>query len=217
MSRDETDVVQVEVEVVDDDALAPGNPRAPTEAPEGAVTPGPVTVGDLMKGAQGFASRLTVSTRRWVDRGRYRKVRVTRGGKPVLPDIPVAAVVAAEAASLYGAGWARVLAANIGARFLFDIEIINEADRFYKVGAERFLEGDWERAEEALLRAVRIDDTHAPSYLQLGVLYRLNGDNERAEQVLLRAKRLDETGEVGRKAGDILRAIDRGDDPTPGR
>lgn len=170
---------------------------------------GPVTVGDLVEGARGLAVRFGTSTRRWVDRGRYRKVRVTRSGKQVLPDIPVAAVVAAEAASLYGAGWARVLAANIGARFLFDIEIVNEADRFYQVGAERFLEGDWERSEEALLKAVRIDDMHAPSYLQLGVLYRLNGRSERAVEVLRRAKQLDEAGEVGRKAGDILRSIDR--------
>lgn len=206
-TRDDMDVVEVEAEPVDDDALARGTAESPAaQAPEG-----PLTVGDVVRGAQSLATRFGTGTRRWVDRGRYRKVRISRGGKPLLPDIPVAAVVAAEAASLYGAGWARVLAAHVGARFLFDIEIVNEADKFYQVGAERFLEGDWERSEEALLRAVRIDDTHAPSYLQLGVLYRLNGKSEEAVSVLRRAKQLDEAGEVGRKAGDILRAIDRDD------
>jgi Flp pilus assembly protein TadD len=187
----------------------PVKAEAPPEEAEAPLDAGPVTVGDLVEGARSTVSQLSTSARRMVDRGRYRKVRISRGGKPVLPDIPVAAVAAAEAASLYGAGFARVLAAHVGARFLFDIEIVNEADRFYKHGVERFLEGDWERAEDALLKAVHIDDCHAPAYLQLGVLYRLIHRPEQAREVLVRARALDETGEVGRKAGDILRAIDQ--------
>ena len=75
------------------------------------------------------------------------------------------------------------------------------------MGVERLLEGDLERSEEALLKAVRIDDTHAQAYLQLGVLYRMRGEVEPALQVLERARRLDDAGEVGRKAGDIIRAL----------
>ncbi|MGF1509126.1 MAG: hypothetical protein ACFB9M_06440 [Myxococcota bacterium] len=198
-------IVDAEFEAVDAPVPVESGPEQPHDSEE----LGPVTVGDLVEGARANLGRASVTARRWVDRGRYRKVRISRKGKPVLPDIPVAAVAAAEAASLYSAGLARVLAAHVGARFLFDIEIVNEADRFYKTGVERFLEGDWERAEEALLRGVQIDDTHAPSYLQLGVLYRLMNASEKARDVLERAKALDETGEVGRKAGDILRAIDR--------
>lgn len=169
-----------------------------------------VTVGDLVEGAQRAFQRAGTTARRWVDRGRYRKVRVSRNGKSVIPDIPVAAVAAAEAATFYSvgmAGFARVLAAHIGAKMLFDIEIVNEADRYFSVGVERFLEGDLDRSEDALLRAVHIDDTHAAAYLQLGVLYRMRGDVDRARPVLERAVRLDPAGEFGRKAGDILRAI----------
>ena len=194
------DVEVVEVESVE--ALpAESDPALPIR------DEGPMTVGDVVDGVGGFMTSVGTRARRLFDRGRYRKVRVSRKGKKVLPDIPVAAVAAAEVASLYGAGWARVLAMNVGARFLFDIEIVNEADKYYRLGVEHYLDGDLERAEEALLKAVRIDDTHAKAYLQLGVLYRMRKQTEQAEAVLERARRLDDAGDVGKKAGDLLRAL----------
>ena len=206
----EDNVVDVEAEVVK-------GPLTPSESPDDklaeptdadAMVEGPVTVGDLVEGARQAVGTVGTTARRLVDQGRYRKVRISRKGKQVLPDIPVAAAVAVEAASLYTAGFARVLAANVGARFLFDIEVVNEADKYFDSGVERFLEGDLERAEKALLKAVRIDDTHAGAYLQLGVLYRMQNQTEKARPVLERARALDDAGEIGRKAGDILRAID---------
>ena len=205
-------MVDVEVEAVK-------SPLTPTETPsaddlaesrdeEDRALDGPLTVGDLVEGARHAVDSVATTTRRLVDQGRYRKVRISRKGKPVLPDIPVAAVAAVEAASFYTAGFARVLAANVGARLLFDIEVVNEADRYYKTGVERFLEGDVERAEKALLKAVRIDDTHAGAYFQLGVIYRMNNEPEKARSVLERARALDDAGEIGRKAGDVLRALD---------
>lgn len=167
----------------------------------------PVTVGDLVSGANRLVENVGTGARRIFDQGRYRKVRITRKGKPILPDIPLAAVAAVEAASLYGAGIARVLAVNVGARFLFDVEVVNEADKYLKLGVEHFLEGDLGRAEEALLKCVRIDDTHAAAYLQLGVLYRMRGERDKALKVLERARRLDDAGEIGKKAGDILQAM----------
>lgn len=199
------DVIDAEVEEVDAAIVTH------TEDTELSADPmasgGPLTVGEIVDGAVGAASVIGTGARRIFDRGRYRKVRITRKGKQLLPDIPVAALAAVEAASLYGAGFARVLAVNVGARFFFDVEVVNEADRYFKIGVERYLEGDLERAEEGLLKAVRIDDTHAEAYLQLGVLYRMTGDLEKATAVLERARRLDDAGEIGRKAGDILRAI----------
>src|SRR6185503_14754288 len=142
------------------------------------------------------------------DRGRYRKVRISRKGKQVLPDIPVAAAAALEAASMYGAGIARVLAVNVGARFLFDVEIVNEADKYFERGKQALLDGDLDRAREALEKAVRIDDTHSGAFLQLGVLSRLRGDKPKARSMLERARALDENGEIGRRAEEILRALD---------
>ncbi len=200
----EVDVVDAEVVEVEE-ALASSKAQAVEPAPSG-----PMTVGEVFDGVGSAVDTVSSTARRWIDRGRYRKIRISRNGKALLPDIPVAAMAAMEAASLYGAGFARVLAVNVGARFLFDVEVVNEADKYFKMGVERYLEGDLERAEEGLLKAVRIDDTHAEAYLQLGVLYRMTGDREKARAVLDRARRLDDAGEIGRKAGDILRAL--GDD-----
>ncbi|MEQ8273718.1 MAG: hypothetical protein RMA76_07855 [Deltaproteobacteria bacterium] len=198
--RERHELVEVEqIEEVDDLARA--------ERSDVAVDEGPVTVGDLVEGANKVVGAVGTGAKRIFDQGRYRKVRITRKGKPILPDIPLAAMAAVEAASLYGAGFARVLAVNVGARFLFDVEVVNEADKYMKSGVEHFLEGDLNRAEEALLKCVRIDDTHAPAYLQLGVLYRMRGERDKAIQVLERARRLDDAGEVGKKAGDILIAM----------
>lgn len=200
-SAEERGIIEVELEEASESELT-AHVRVSRELER------PVTVGELMDGASKALSNAGTSARRLVDKGRYRKVRISRNGKPVLPDIPLAAFAAAEAASFAGAGFARVVAGNVIGRFLFDVEIVNEADKYFKTGVERFLEGDLERAEQALLKAVRIDDTHAGSYLQLGVLYRMQGEDERARAVLERALHLDDAGEVGRKAGDILRALD---------
>lgn len=171
----------------------------------------PLTVGEVIEGASRALDSAQTKARRLVDQGRHRKVRITRNGKPILPDIPLAAFAAAEAASFASAGFARAIAGNVVGRFLFDVEIVNEADKYFNVGVERFLEGDLERAEQALLKAVRIDDTHAGAYLQLGVLYRMQGEREQARAVLERAVRLDDAGENGRKAGDVLRALEAED------
>jgi tetratricopeptide (TPR) repeat protein len=168
----------------------------------------PMTVGDIVDGVSNAAETLGTHARRLIDRGRYRKVRISRKGKQVFPDIPVAAAAALEAASMYGAGIARVLAVNVGARFLFDVEIVNEADKYFERGKQAVLDGDLDRAKEALEKAVRIDDTHPGAFLQLGVLYRLRGQTENARVMLARARELDENGDIGRRADEILRALD---------
>jgi tetratricopeptide (TPR) repeat protein len=207
-SADEPEVAIVELE--DGDAASEDALDEVAEQTK-ALSDRPVTVGELMDGASKALGTAGTSARRLFDQGRYRKVRITRNGKPVLPDIPLAAFAAAEAASFAGAGVARALAGNFIGRFLFDVEVVNEADKYFDTGVERFLEGDLERAEQSLLKAVRIDDTHAGAYLQLGVLYRMQGETEKARAVLERALRLDDAGETGRKAGDVLRALDRDD------
>ena len=198
----EHQTVEVAVELVSDDSDAPLTDFE-EEKEDRAMT-----VGEVVDGASKALQVVGRNARRAVDAGRYRKVRISRNGKPVVPDIPLAVFAALEIASLAGAGLGRVIAANVGARFLFDIEVVNEADKYYKVGVERFLEGDLERAEQGLLKAAQIDDTYAAAYLQLGVLYRMQGKMEQARAVLERATFLDDAGEIGRKAGDILRALD---------
>lgn len=199
---DQREVVSVE-EAEDDEGAA-----VVESEDEALAENGPLTIGDIADGVTNAAESLGTHARRLIDRGRYRKVRISRKGKQVLPDIPVAAAAALEAASMYGAGIARVLAVNVGARFLFDVEIVNEADKYFERGKTALLDGDLDRAREALEKAVRIDDTHPGAFLQLGVLWRLRGEPENARAMLLRARELDENGEVGKRAEEILRALE---------
>jgi hypothetical protein len=177
------------------------------EVIEGEDT-GPLTVGEIFDGAKEVVDDVSTQARRLIDRGRYRKLRITRKGKPVLPDIPLAAVAAIEAASMYGAGIWRTIAVNVGGKFLFDVEVVNEADKYFERGKQAVLDGDLDRALEALMKAIRIDDLHAGAYLQLGVLFRLRGEHDKARPMLLRARQLDENGDIGRRADEILRALD---------
>ena len=168
----------------------------------------PLTVGQIAAGAKDVLDDVATTARRLVDRGRYRKLRISRKGKQIVPDIPLAAVAAIEAASLYGAGVARVLAANVGAKFLFDVEVVNEADAYSNKGKQALLDGDLDAAREALEKALRIDDTHAEAFLELGVLFRLTGQLAQARAYLERARELDDLGRVGERASAILAAID---------
>lgn len=206
-------------ESVDRADIVTTEPVAPLQRSEGAENDepiiaepvdlqGPVTVGEIVEGAAKIVDGVATGARRLVDRGRYRKVRISRKGKSLLPDIPLAAVAVIEAASLFGAGLPRVLAVNVGARFLFDIDVVNEADRFLEIGRKALLDGDLDTADEALNRAVRIDDTHAEAFMQLGVLNRLRGDADAARANLERAKILDDLGDVGQRAAGILRSMD---------
>jgi tetratricopeptide (TPR) repeat protein len=168
----------------------------------------PLTVGEMVQGAKEILDDVSISARRLIDRGRYRKVRISRRGKQVLPDIPVAAAAVVEAASLYGAGLGRVLAANMGVNFLFDVEIVNEADKFLEKGKKALLDGELDRASEAFERALRIDDLHPEAHLQLGVVRRLQGRLEEARACFARVRGLDETGEHGQRAEELLRGLE---------
>jgi tetratricopeptide (TPR) repeat protein len=207
--RKNGDIIVTATPVEDDELEEQGADAIEAEA---EVDDGPLTLGEIVDGASKVLDEVTTGARRILDRGRYRKIRISRKGKQVLPDIPLAAAAAIEAASIYGAGLARVLAVNVGAKFLFDVEVVNEADKYFERGKQAVLDGDLDRALEALLKAVRIDDTHAGAFLQLGVLFRLRGEPDKARPMLRRARELDENGETGRRADEILRAVDASED-----
>ncbi len=136
----------------------------------------------------------------WVDRGRYNKVRVKRNGKPVLPDIPVGALMAFEAATFFWTGLLRGAVVNVVGRVFFEIEMINEAEEHYKRGLEHFLAGDLEDADQCLAKALRIDERYPRAHLQLGVLRKLQGRRDEARKHFEAAVRFDKGGDTGREA-----------------
>src|SRR5688572_5591239 len=118
----------------------------------------------------------------WVDRGRYNKVRIKRGGKAVLPDIPVGALVAFEAATFFWTGLLRATIVNVVGRVFFEVELINEAEEHYKKGVEHFLAGEMREAEELLEKALKVDERHAKAHLQMGVLRKVQGRTDDARE-----------------------------------
>jgi tetratricopeptide (TPR) repeat protein len=145
-------------------------------------------------------AKLKRNVQYWVARGRYNKVRIKRGGKAVLPDIPVGALVAFEAATFFWTGLLRAAIVNVVGRVFFEVELVNEADEHYKKGVEKFLAGDLAEAEQHLEKALRVDDRHAKAHLQMGVLRKVQGRRDVAkthfERVIVLAPKTDASREA---------------------
>jgi hypothetical protein len=82
----------------------------------------------------------------WAKRGRYTKVRFKFRGKQLLPDIPLAAVVAFEGATFYWAGLLRMLVFNLAGRTLIEVELVNDSEKRIQQGKEALLSGDLDDA-----------------------------------------------------------------------
>ncbi|MCC7111566.1 MAG: hypothetical protein IT382_19890 [Deltaproteobacteria bacterium] len=153
----------------------------PDDAPRGDGEPPRFNLEVAGESAQEAVAKLKKNVQYWVDRGRYNKVRIKRGGKAVLPDIPVGALVAFEAATFFWTGLLRAALVNVVGRVFFEVELINEADEHYKKGVEHFLAGEMREAEELLDKALKIDERHAKAHLQMGVLRKVQGKGDDAK------------------------------------
>jgi tetratricopeptide (TPR) repeat protein len=174
--------------------------------PEGAERPR-FNLEVMSEGAAEALTKLKGNVQYWVDRGRYNKVRIKRGGKAVLPDIPVGALVAFEAATFFWTGLLRGALVNTVGRVLFEVELINEAEEHYKRGLEHFLSGDLVDAEDCLQRCLRIDDRYARAHLQLGVLRKVQGRNAEAISHFEKCVAIDPMSDGGREAEVHLKKL----------
>jgi tetratricopeptide (TPR) repeat protein len=154
--------------------------------------------------------KLRTGVQYWADRGRYNKIRIKRNGKPVVPDIPVGALVALEAATFFWSGLLRGVIVNVVGRVFFEVELINEADEHYKRGLEHFLAGDIAEAENALIAALKIDDRFARAHLQLGVIRKIQGRREEAIASFENAIAFDDKSEARREAEVHLKRMREG-------
>lgn len=145
----------------------------------------------------------------WAKKGIYTKVRFMFRGKQLLPDIPVAAFAAAEAATFWWGGLLRAMAMNVGGRALFDVQLISDAEPHLARGQEHLLDGDVEEAREEFEKALAIDRNLPKAHLDLGICAKLEGDREAARACFERARKLDPRGEVGRQAGVQLKKLER--------
>ena len=150
------------------------------------------------------------------NKGRYTRVRFKFRGKQLLPDLPLAAVIAAEGLTFYWAGILRALLVNVAGKSVFSVELINDSARFVQAGKDELLAGEVDRAIEAFRTALRMERDNPRAHLSLGAALRLKGDLVKARESLERARALDPTGEVGREATELLRRMaGGGDNPAP--
>lgn len=118
--------------------------------------------------------------RRAVDHGRYTRVRFKYKGKPILPDIPLAALLATEVAAFWWAGPLRALVVTLGVKTFIEVEFIHAATEKVKEGLDLYLAGEVEAAEALYREALRMKPDDPSALFNLGVLLRVTGRKDEA-------------------------------------
>jgi tetratricopeptide (TPR) repeat protein len=187
----------------------PSPSRPPSESADGArtvdVEPGRI---------EEMLSRLRSELGALANKGRYTRVRFKFRGKQLLPDLPLAAVIAAEGLTFYWAGILRTLLVNVAGKSVLSVELVNDSARFVEEGKAELLAGEIDRAVEAFRTALRMERDNPRAHLHLGAALRLKGDLAGAREALERACALDPKGQVGREATEQLRRME-GPDAGP--
>jgi tetratricopeptide (TPR) repeat protein len=141
------------------------------------------------------------------NKGRYTRVRFKFRGKQLLPDLPLAAVIAAEGLTFYWTGILRTLLVNVAGKSVLSVELVNDSGRHIQAGKDELIVGEVDRAIEAFRKALRMERDNPRAHLHLGAALRLKGSKAEAKESLERALQLDPHGEVGREATELLRRL----------
>jgi tetratricopeptide (TPR) repeat protein len=152
-------------------------------------------------------AKVGAELKHWANKGRYTRVRFKFRGKQLLPDLPLAAVVAAEGLTFYWGGILRMLLVNVAGGSLLNVELVNDSERKVQAGKEALLSGDLEAALGHFRAALEMDRDSALASLNLGVALKLKGDREAARDALQKARKLDPQGGVGSEAERLLTTL----------
>lgn len=143
----------------------------------------------------------------WASKGRYTRVRFKFRGKQLLPDLPLAAVMAAEGLTFYWGGILRALIFNLAGKTVLDVELVNDSEKQIQRGKEELLSGEVDKALEFFRTAESMDARNPNVSLNLGVALKLKGDLAGARHSLERARSLDPGGPIGIEAERLLSAL----------
>jgi len=124
---------------------------------------------------------------RAVDHGRYTRVRFKYKGKPLLPDIPLAALVATEVATFWWAGPLRALVVTLGVKTFVEVEFIHAASEKVREGQDLYMSGEVESAEARYREALRMRPDDPSALYNLGVLLRVTGRKDEAKACFRKA------------------------------
>lgn len=173
------------------------------QLPEGKILPFEI---DPKQIEEGFA-RLRDEVSHWAKKGRYTKVRFKFRGKPLLPDMPLAAVMAAEGLTFYWGGLLRALIFNIAGKSVIDVELVNDSEKRIQQGREALLSADVEKALSCFREAIAMDRDNPAAHLSLGVALKLKGDREGAKTALARVKALVPDSPLANEADKVLQGL----------
>jgi tetratricopeptide (TPR) repeat protein len=143
----------------------------------------------------------------WANKGRYTRVRFKFRGKQLLPDLPLAAVVAAEGLTFYWGGILRALLMNVAGKSVLDVEFVNDSEKRVQKGKEELLSGNLDEAMKNFREALAMDRDSIAAHLNLGVSLKLKGDFDGARTELLRAKELAKEGPLFTEAERLLQSL----------
>ncbi|WP_338871140.1 tetratricopeptide repeat protein [Myxococcus stipitatus] len=197
-SRAEPPIPVLEAEPVFDDTPMDTGPKALPSGDEGSGRVLPFEI-DPKRMEEGLR-KLQGEVVHWANKGRYTRVRFKFRGKQLLPDLPLAAVVAAEGLTFYWGGILRVLIANVVGGSVFQVELVNDAEKRVQAGKEALLSGDVDQALALFREAVAMDRDLASAHLNVGVALKLKGDREGALAAFEKARAKDPNGPIGTEA-----------------
>jgi tetratricopeptide (TPR) repeat protein len=190
-------------------------PRRPSARPESKADAAfPLEV-DPKRIEETFA-KLKSELVHWANKSRYTRVRFKFRGKQLLPDLPLAAVMAAEGLTFYWGGILRALIFNIAGKTVFDVELVNDSEKRVQQGKEAVLSGDLDKALEHFRAAIAMDRDNAHAHLHVGVALKLKGDPDGARLSLEKARSLDPDGPIAAEADKVLAQMKPpGSEPAP--
>ena len=134
-----------------------------------------------------------------MEKGKSARVRIKLKERE-LTEVPLAALAAAEAASLWWFGPLRMVLGHIVGRALIDLEIVSSADPHVSTGRGAMANGDVDDAIAAFDEAIKSDHTCASAHFYRGIALKMRGDKAGAKSSFQRAEECDARGETGAQA-----------------
>ena len=144
-----------------------------------------------------------------VDQGRYTKVRFRYKGRQLLPDLPLAGVLAAEGLSLALLGPLQVLLVNLGVKAFIEVELVHEASERVREGEDLFAAGEVDAAEAKYREALAMKPDDGAALYRLGVLFRVTGRRDDAIAAFEKVAAMGDHPDAA-KAQEALERMNRG-------
>lgn len=166
--------------------------------------------GDISKRVAGAADEgideafaaIKAQAQELVNKGQGTRVRIMLKERE-LTNVPVAALAAAEAASLWWFGPVRMILGHMVGRAVLDFQFVSEADPHVSEGRSFLASGDLDDAATSFEKALTADHTSAAAHFYKGIVMKMKGDKAGAKLSFQRAEECDARGDIGTQAKQL--------------